>query len=87
MVLVIKGVKYYPVGSWEANQHKFYNRSDVCANRYYETLSDEDFEAWQEAQDLLSLFDWCPRKGDMVYAKWEDYKRLKGIIQWYSGKR
>lgn len=83
--IFLDGVKCYPVGSWEGNQHKFYNYHDVCYLKMVEDeYSDEAYKAFEEADRLLELFDRLPQYKGIVYATWEDYKRLKAVIQWYG---
>lgn len=85
-IAVIKGINYYPVGSWQKHQHKFYNYADVCYNNMNANPTDEAEEQFSIANELIDLFDSLPQRNGIVYAPYEQYKRLKAIIVWYDGK-
>lgn len=85
MVYTIKGIKYYPIGSWNGNQHKFYHYHDVCFLKMVDdSYSEDSVSKFEEADELLNLFDSLPQSNGVVYAPYNDYKRLKAIIQWYG---
>lgn len=86
-VVIIKGIKYYPVGSWEKHQHKFYNYHDVCYLKMVDSdYADSACRAFEEADTLIDLFDSMPQRNGIVYAPYETYKRLKAVIDWYNNK-
>lgn len=84
IVNVSTGKKLYPVANWEKNQHVFYNYEDIMAVEHYDNPdSDEAYDKWEEAQDLLGKFDSNPQANGIVYAEYEDYKKMKDIIGEY----
>ena len=89
------GKKLYPVCSWEQNQHKLYNALDRAHNRVSDLYEDrtataEDIdkaEAWvTEVERLLEIFDSHIASNGLVYALWEDGKKIKDIIWGYDAR-
>lgn len=86
-----KKCKLYPVGSWYKYQHVFYNANDRAWNYLHDAQESGNEEEIKKAEDnlemvqnLLGAFD-CGYKDSngMVYAEYQDYKRMKDIIAAY----
>lgn len=84
--LMKNGTKLYPVCNWYKNQHKIYNYYDKCYIKAfdYETATDEDFDAYEEAQRLIEVFDGGVQSDGLVYATYKDYCKIKDIIGAYD---
>lgn len=80
-----QGQKLYPVCSWENNQHKLYNASDRATIRWAETNSEEALAECNEIDRLIEVFDGCVING-LVYAVYEDYKKIKDYIAAYDAR-
>lgn len=77
------GKKMYPVGKWKTYQHVFYNYNDICYNEMYDNdHSEESIEKYEESEKFLEIFNSNVFDG-MVYALYEDYKKMKDIIGAY----
>lgn len=76
--------KMYPVGKWITYSHVFYNYDDICYNEMFENRTDETEEKFETAQELLEKFETNPRVKGIVYAYYEDYKKMKDIIGAYA---
>lgn len=75
--------KMYPVGKWNTYSHVFYNYNDRCFNNMMETHTDESEKKLDEAEHLQECFEHNPRVNDIVYAYYEDYKKMRNIIEAY----
>lgn len=84
MVIKRGAKKLYPVCGWYKNQHKMYNYNDKMAIAYYDTYGDSEYEALRESERLLSVFNDGVRSDGIVYAEYEDYKKIKDIIGYYD---
>ena len=87
-----QGNKLYPVCSWQANQHKFYNAHDRIMNHIddlqdAETIDvlelDRAYEQQEEIEHLLEVFSTYVYDG-IVYATWADRNRMKDYIGAYD---
>ena len=81
-----EGKKLYPVCSWANNQHKLYNALDRA--KIWEFESDYSEEASAEVDELdrlIEVFD-SQIVGCIVYATWEDYKKIKDYIAAYDAR-
>lgn len=87
---LIKTVKLYPVGSWERNQHVFYNAVDRAQNSLFDARENgagiEEAEEWLEkCNNALARFDFGPKDSrGVVYAEYNDYKFMKDVIGGYA---
>ena len=87
---LIKTVKLYPVGSWERNQHVFYNAVDRAHNNLFDARENgagiEEAEEWLEkCNNALARFDCGPKDSrGVVYAEYNDYKFMKDVIGGYA---
>lgn len=75
--------KMYPVGKWIKYSHIFYNYDDICYNNMYEKETEESYSKFEESQELLEKFESNPRINEIVYAYYEDYKKMRDIISAY----
>lgn len=82
-VIVINGVKYYPLCSWENNQHRFYHACDVWYVKYHDDPTDENEERYGEVCTLKDLFDSFPQRRGIVYTPWDFRDAMKEIIRNY----
>lgn len=76
--------KMYPVGKWTTYSHVLYNYNDICYNEMFENRTDETEEKFETAQELLEKFEANPKVNGIVYAYYEDYKKMKDIIGAYA---
>ena len=91
MTYTIHGIKYYPVCSWEQNQHKLYNAHDREFNKMFDAENDKvpsaDFEKISDELDeidrLISVFSDYVIDG-IVYATYEDCIKIKDYIAAYN---
>lgn len=84
MTYTRNGKKLYPVGSWQNYQHVFYNYDDRCYIAMVDSdYSDETVAAKEEAERLLDVCN-ANVRGGLIYAPWEDYKKMKDIIVAYE---
>ena len=60
------------------------NKIDICYNEMFENRTDETEEKFETAQELLEKFEANPRVNGIVYAYYEDYKKMKDIIGAYA---
>ena len=86
MVKTINGVKYYPVCSFLKNQHKieyWYNKSVIAC---YESdfKDDKAIEERKEIEKLLDYFHYHTGNDGLVYAPYNEAKRIKEMIICYD---
>lgn len=87
---LIKTVKLYPVGSWERNQHVFYNAVDIAQNSLFDAMEngvgiEEAEECLDKYSNALARFDFGPKDSrGVVYAEYNDYKFMKDVIGAYA---
>lgn len=77
------GKKMYPVGRWKTYSHVFYNYNDICYNEYMENPTDKTESKFDQSQVILGLFEHNPQSNGVVYAYYEDYRKMKDIIEAY----
>lgn len=77
------GKKMYPVGMWRTNSHVFYNYNDICYNEYMENPADKTESKFDQSQVILGLFEHNPQINGVVYAYYEDYRKMRDIIEAY----
>lgn len=86
MIKVFKGVKFYPVCSFERNEHKieyWYTKALIAC--YDTDFSDEKALADRdEAEKMLSYFHSYVGNDGLVYAPYKDYQRIKEMIVCYD---
>lgn len=75
--------KLYPVGKWYTYSHMFYNYNDICYNNMTEKETEESYMKFEESQKLLETFETNPRLNGIVYAYYEDYNKMRSIIEVY----
>lgn len=75
--------KMYPVGKWNTYSHVFYNYNDRCFNNMTEQNTEKNYEQFETAERLLELFETNPRVNDIVYAYYEDYRKMRDVIEAY----
>ena len=78
-----KGERFYPVCSWEQNQHKLYNAHDRLMNAMYE--GEDVFEELERVERALEAFDRCVI-GGVVYATYEDGLLIKDFVWAYNAR-
>lgn len=84
MAIITKnGIKLYPVGNWQKNQHKLYNYHDKMSIKAHEEDTDEAWDTLYESEKLLDVFNTNVYDG-IVYAPYKDYCKLKDIIGYYD---
>ena len=85
-VKVINGVKFYPVCSFEKNQHKihyWYNKALLAC--YDSDWQDEKaVDEREEAEKMLGYFDFYTGRDGLVYAPYKDGQRIKEMIVCYD---
>ena len=87
-----KKCKLYPVGNWYKYQHVFYNANDRAWNYLHDAQEsgnkeeiDKAYENLEMVQHLLDVFDGGYKDSNgMVYAEYQDYKRMKDTIGAYA---
>lgn len=79
--------KMYPVGNFMNHQHMIFNYSDKCYNEMMETETSDSYDRFYESEQLVDKFNTNPRINGIVYAYYEDYKKLKDIIGGYIVRR
>ena len=75
--------KMYPVGKWNTYSHVFYNYDDICYNEMMKQHTAKSYEQFETSQRLLELFERNPRVNDVVYAYYDDYRKMRDIIGAY----
>lgn len=75
--------KMYPVGKWNTYSHVFYNYNDRCFNNMMEMHTEDSEIKLEESEHLLNCFERNPRVNDIVYAYYEDYRKMRDVIEAY----
>ena len=85
-VRVIDGVKFYPVCSWERNQHKieYWYTKALLACYDSDWMDDKAVADRDEAEKMLDYFNGYVGRDGLVYAPYKIGQRIKEMVVCYD---